>query len=308
MKNKVKVLVAGSGNVTGLNVIRALVGQPDVKVIGCDFDAENPSKLFCPSFEVPLCADSRYPSSILELVKRQGITHIIASNDHDVRALTQIKQNNKEFPIFNGFCNNTLACLDKRETEQLFVKAGVRTPLIVKDRSDYPYVLRIENMGKVKKFVHIIKNQQDAEAVTEDEYKAGIMTRYVEGTEYTVDVLCDSQSRLLSAVPRERITIVGGMVHHARIVYDEELIAQCAKIALSAGLVGMSCIQCIKTEDNQYYFIEINPRPGSGIDLSINAGVNMPLLWLEETSGEAVEVPEPIWGMQMKRYFCGYYY
>ena len=91
-------------------------------------------------------------------------------------------------------------------------------------------------------------------------------------------------------------------------MYDQELIAQCAKIALSAGLVGMSCIQCIKTKDNQYYFIEINPRPGSGIDLSINAGVNMPLLWLKETSDENMVVPEPIWGMQMKRYFCGYYY
>lgn len=308
MENKVKVLVAGSGNVTGLNVIRALVGQTDVEVIGCDFDAENPSKLFCPSFEVPRCADSHYPSSILELVKQHGITHVIASNDHDVRALTQLKQNEKDFPIFNGYCANTLACLDKRETERLFIEAGVRTPLIVKDRNDYPYVLRIENMGKVKKFVHIIRNPQDAEVVTEEEYKAGIMTRYIEGIEYTVDVLCDSQSRLLSAVPRERITVVGGMVHHSRIVHNQQLIQQCAKIAMSVGLVGMSCIQCIKTKDNRYYFIEINPRPGSGIDLSINAGVNMPLMWLKETNGESVEASEPVWGMQMKRYFCGYYY
>lgn len=305
---KYKVLVAGSGNVTGLNVIRSLVGQTNVEVIGCDFDAENPSKLFCPSFEVPRCADASYPEAIKKLVNEEGVTHIIASNDHDVRALTKIKQENKGFPVFNGYCNNTLACLDKRATETLFVKAGVKTPLIVNDRCDFPYVLRIEKMGKVKKFVHIIKNQQDAEAITEEEYQAGIMTRFVEGTEYTVDVLCDSQSILLSAVPRERITVVGGMVHHARIVNDKELINQCAKIALSVGLVGMSCIQCIKTIDNEYYFIEINPRPGSGIDLSINAGVNMPLLWLKETSGEVVDVPSPRWGMQMKRFFSGYYY
>ena len=50
MENKVNVLVAGSGNVTGMNVIRALVGEPNVTIYGCDFDAVNPSNQWCQSF------------------------------------------------------------------------------------------------------------------------------------------------------------------------------------------------------------------------------------------------------------------
>ena len=305
---KYNVLVAGSGNVTGMNVIRALINQKDVSVIGCDFDAENPSKLFCESFQVPRCADELYPAAIKEIVERKHITHIIASDDHDVRALTKIKLTESGFPILNCFGSNTLNCLDKRETERLFVEAGVDTPAIVTDRNDFPYVLRIESMGARKKFVHIVENINDLENITEDEFDVGIQTRYVKGTEYTIDVLSNSNSQLLSAVPRKRITIVGGMVHHACIEKDDEMISRCSQVVKIVGLVGMSCVQCIKTDDNHYYFIEINPRPGSGIDLSIHGGVNMPLLWLKESVGESISITEPVWGMQMKRYYCGYYY
>ena len=97
------------------------------------------------------------------------------------------------------------------------------------------------------------------------------------------------------------------MVHHAQIIKEDKLIDLCGKLSKSVGLVGMSCIQCIIDADN-YNFIEINPRPGSGIDLSINAGVNMPLLWIKETVGEHYHVSNPQWGMQMKRYYTGYYY
>lgn len=305
---KYKVLIAGCGNVTGMNVIRALKDQDDITVYGCDFDKENPANLFCETIEVPRCADVNYPDSIKKIIREKGITHIIASNDHDVRALTELKKSNVEFPILNCYGEHTIDCLDKKATQSLFQKAGVETPQIINCRNDYPYVLRIENMGKRKKFVHIVQNGEDAECILEEEYEAGIMTRYVSGTEYTIDVLSDSNSNMLVAVPRERINVVGGMVHHARIMRDDVMIKQCAMIVESVGLKGMSCIQCIKTENNHYYFIEINPRPGSGIDLSINSGVNMPLLWIKESGGEKVEVPSPKWGMQMKRFFSGYYY
>lgn len=302
------VLIAGSGNVTGLNVIRSLAKHNDVHLVGCDFDDENPSRLFCENYKVPRCADAGYPSAIKSIIGGEHITHIIASNDHDVRALSLMSEKEEGFPYFNGFGRNILKCLDKRATERLFLDAGVLTPTILKDRADYPYVLRIENMGKRKKFVHIVKGDEDCEHVPEEDFQAGLMSRYVEGTEYTIDVICDQRSNMIVAIPRERISVVGGMVHHARIVKDDLLIEQCCQIAKSVGLVGMSCIQCIKTNDGKYYFIEINPRPGSGIDLSINAGADMPYMWLQCTSGTEVKTPEIKWGLQMKRYYCGYYF
>lgn len=307
MKKEVKVLVVGSGNVTGMNVIRALFDIKGITLYGCDYDAVNPSNQWCDSFEVPRCAAEDYPEVIMRIIKEKSITHIIASNDHDVRALSILKSNVSNFPFLNGYTQNILACLDKKTTEKLFIEAGVETPLEISDNKDYPYVLRKESMGSNRKFVHIVKNQEDAKAIPEEHYAQGMMTRYVEGEEYTVDMICDSYSNVLAAVPRKRIIVMGGMVHHAQIVKEDKLIALCGQISKSVGLVGMSCIQCI-TDGEHYNFIEINPRPGSGIDLSIKGGINMPLLWIKDTLGEHVEVPSPKWGLQMKRYYSGYYF
>lgn len=294
MEKKANVLVAGSGNVTGMNVIRALIGEPNVTVYGCDFDAENPSNQWCRSFEVPRCASPEYPAAILNIIENYQITHIIASNDHDVRALSILKSQIPDSPFLNGYAPNILAFLDKKQTEVLFLKAGVQTPKEVNDKLDFPYVLRKESMGNNRKFVHIVKSADDVTDIPVEHYENGIMTRYVEGVEYTVDVFCDSNSNMLSAVPRKRINVIGGMVHHTQIIKEDTLRKLCSILTKSVGLVGMSCIQCI-TDGVNYNFIEINPRPGSGIDLSINGGVNMPLLWLQETVGEQYEVKEPQW-------------
>lgn len=305
--DKVNVLVAGSGNVTGMNIIQALINQEDIIVYGCDFDVINPSNQWCESLEVPKCVSKDYPDVIKKIIKEKSITHIIASNDHDVRALSLLKQCTPNFPFFNGFSKNILACLDKKETEYLFDTAGVQTPHEVGDKYDFPYVLRKESMGNSRKFVYIVKNEDDLKGIPEEHFNDGIMTKFVEGTEYTVDVICDCNSNILSAIPRKRIEVIGGMVHHAQIIKEDKLISLCNQIVKSVGLVGMNCIQCI-TDGVNYNFIEINPRPGSGIDLSINSGINMPLLWIYDTLNIKQEIPTPKWGLQMKRYYSGYYY
>ena len=301
------VFIAGSGNVTGMNVIRALLGNKDISLYGCDYEAINPSNQWCPSYSVPRCAEEGYETAIMKIVKEKKISHIIATNDHDVRALSLIKEKSDKFPTFNGFSKNILNCLDKKETLKLFLRAGVKTPQEVGSNTDYPYVLRKESMGNKKKFVHIVKSDTDLSEIPKKHFEDGIKTRYISGIEYTVDVLCDNNSEVISAIPRRRIEVIGGMVHHAQIDKDLTLINLCSKIAKSVGLTGMNCIQCIKNEE-EYYFIEINPRPGSGIDLSIASGINMPLLWIKDSLGESYSMKEPEWGLQMKRFYSGYYY
>ena len=81
------------------------------------------------------------------------------------------------------------------------------------------------------------------------------------------------------------------------------------RVASKGYVLEVSGGEPISISDGENYnFIEINPRPGSGIDLSIHSGVNMPLLWIKDTLGEEYQVSEARWGMQMKRYFSGYYY
>lgn len=298
------VLVAGSGNTTGINVIRALKAA-NIAVMGCDYKMINPANKFCENKVVPPCKSINYIQAIIDIVTECKITHIIASNDHDVRVLMENNDDLKRLGVkLNGASIHTLDFLDKSLTTSLFIENGILTPEQVYSVYDYPYVLRKEKMGTNKKFVYIVRCKEDYEIINDTEFSSGILTRYIEGVEYTTDVLCNDDSDVLCAIPRKRVIVHDGMVFHSMIEENNEIISQVKVICKKLNVRGMSCIQCIKKEDS-YYFIEINPRPGSGIDLSINSGMNMPALWVKN---DFLDLPTPNWKLNMIRYYDAYFF
>ncbi|MBC8618452.1 ATP-grasp domain-containing protein [Parabacteroides faecis] len=298
------VLVAGSGNITGMNIISALK-TANIPVYGCDFNTINPANTLCNNFIIHKCDSNEYIIDILDIIEKYHITHIIASNDHDVRALAEAYTKLADRKVsLNGYSENILNWLDKEKTATLFSQNGFLTPPILNEKFNFPYVLRKNKMGNKQKFVHIVNSENDLHKIQNEDYENGIITRYIKGKEYTIDVLSDSNGKVISAIPRLRIEVKGGMVHHAKIINNQKLINLISRMCIRLKITGISCIQCIENNEGEYYFLEVNPRPGSGMDLSINAGVNIPKLWFEK----ATKAPEPKWGLQMIRYFNGYYF
>jgi len=293
------VLVAGSGNVTGMHVVRSLVEF--VCVVGVDSTAANPANALCQNYVVPRASDPMYVSVLSDIIQRQSVTHIVASNDHEARALAE---NRWLLPpvCINGLGANTLVFLDKEKTHQLFKDKGILTPDVLDvHTTSLPFVVRKARMGSGKKFVHIVRTREDYAELPHNIWDSGVVTRFIEGNEYTVDVLCDQTCRPVSIVPRLRHEVQHGMVRFAEIVNNQVVIDATRELAQKCCLVGMNCVQCILTKDNECYFIEVNPRPGSGLDLTIAAGVNMPLLWWKLSQGISVDVHDPEWGLKMVR-------
>jgi len=305
LKNK-KVLVAGSGNITGLNVIRSL--KDFVEVVGYDMATQNASDMFCKNITVPRTTDPLYHSKILEIVEKENVFAIIPSNDHDARSLLSISKDLRDRGVYlNADYDVAVDCLDKKKTAQIFERNGIKTPKILSRTDSVPLVVRKETVGGTKKFVHIIEDESDKSLISESDWENAIVTRMLKGEEYTIDVVCSSQSETFSIVPRLRREVRSGMVHFAEIVKNEEVISDTLRIVSSLSLTGINCIQCIYDGDGCHFF-EINPRPGSGMDLSTNAGVNMPLMWIRSLIGEKVQYTEPDWGLKMLRYFDGYFF
>lgn len=307
----VTILIAGSGNITGLNVIRALNGH--VQLVGFDCNDVNPSDMFCKNHRVPKAVDPTYKEAILKLVMRYRPRAIIASNDHDVRALHQFRLELKSLGTDLNADDNTLTYLDKLATSKRFTEFNVTTPKIIADGLNCPpYVMRKSSVGSGQKFTYIIKSAVDRHKlpgkpiIFPDDV---IITEYVEGKEYTVDVLSDLTSNVLAVVPRLRHEVRAGIVHFGEIVKNETVINQTKSLAQKLSLTGMNCVQCIVSDvDQQCYFFEVNPRPGSGLDLTTHAGVNMPLAWLDTIDGKTPIVLEPEWGLKMVRYHDGYFF
>lgn len=302
------VLVAGTANTTGMNVVRALIAA-GADVIGCDCASVNAADMLCVNHVIPRTTDPGYIDALLKIVDGNRVTRVIPSNDHDVRAITA---NRSEFDacgvVVNGLGKNTLACLDKLETSHLFSLYMVRTPELVSSmryEDMPPFVLRARLVGGSAKFTHVVRDPtlKAQRVIPPDHWRDGVATRFVAGSEFTVDVLCDQLSEPLVVVPRLRRQVSRlGDVHHAELVMNNTVIADAAHAARMLRLVGINCLQCILDDHGKTWFFEVNPRPGSGIDLTTHGGVNMPKLWLDVLDGRKPVVSEPNWGLQMVRY------
>lgn len=309
---KHRVLIAGSGNITGLNVARALT-RFDIKnmtLAGYDFTPHNPTNKLCRNYVVPKCADPEYPSVILKLVKSFEATTIIASNDHDVRALIEMKSRLDEVGVkLNAINPLTSLWLDKKLTSDFFVLNKIETPAQINDHRP-PFVVRKARVGERQKYTRIIKSflqRSEQECWLDEVADESIITEFIDGIEYTIDVFCDMSSNPIAIVPRRRREVRAGIVHFGEVENNELVISESRRVAQLARLTGINCLQCI-VSDGKCYFFEINPRPGSGLDLTTEAGVNMPLMWLDMLEGKDVSSPVPDWGLKMVRYHDGYFF
>ncbi len=89
--------------------------------------------------------------------------------------------------------------------------------------------------------------------------------KYIEGTEYTVDILSDYYGNIKLIVPRKRLQIKNGVSTKVEISYDNRIINLCKFIYNKYCIPGLSNVQFIK-KDSELYFIELNMRfAGTGI-------------------------------------------
>src|SRR5205823_2335189 len=115
-----------------------------------------------------------------------------------------------------------------------------------------------------------------------------IVQDHLAGTEFTVDVLCDFNSRVLSIVPRERLVIRAGVSDKGITRKNAELIAFAKEVADKLQIIGPANIQC-KWDGRDIGLIEVNPRFSGGIPLTIAAGADFATWLVQLTGGMAVK-------------------
>lgn len=114
-----------------------------------------------------------------------------------------------------------------------------------------------------------------------------IVQRFVEGKEYTADVMCDRSGGVLIVVPRRRIATIAGVSQTGRTernLYLEEL---AFNISTQLKIIGPANIQFI-VDGGMPQCIEINPRLSGGIPLSLAAGADFARMILHMAQGKEV--------------------
>lgn len=206
----------------------------------------------------------------------------------------------------------TSVALDKGLSIAKCVEAGVQIPPTWEHLGEVPHdqypIIGKPRMGTGARGIVKVASPSSAPTLRDD----GLLwQKFVAGPEYSIDMWGSAATSLFTAVPRWRRRIRDGQMVFGETVHDDDLIAFARNVADSFGVAQVSCLQVIRGEDEQLYFVELNPRYGTGVSLSIAAGVHFPALqWYHAHRPERLaEVPRRFTaGTKMIRYWEEHYF
>jgi carbamoyl-phosphate synthase large subunit len=190
-------------------------------------------------------------------------------------------------------------CQDKRRTFGFLTRSGFGAPVTM----SVPQTLAADRKGRLA-WPRFLKrwdgyaSQGNALVHNRDELQffAGqipnaICQELVDGTEFTCDAYVDFAMQVRCVVPRRRIEVRSGEVSKGQVVKHPDIMTQARAVVerLGAG-PGVITLQLFVTNDDQIKFVEINPRFGGGVPLSIKAGADFPKWLLQELTGRRPDI------------------
>lgn len=173
---------------------------------------------------------------------------------------------------------------DKLKSNEWFQKLGLKLPEAKKD--EFPLICK-PIYGSASKGLIIINNQAEYDLfINKENQENYLIQRFINGDEFTIDCYVSQNNNVLATVVRKRIEITGGEVTKAITVRDEEILNEVRKI-LSTGIFrGPINIQFIKDRaTGEIFIMEVNPRYGGGVPLTIEAGADFTMFMLREYLG-----------------------
>jgi len=207
-----------------------------------------------------------------DIILQEHINAVLPSSHYSIEALMVGRNDLVKLGVTVLMPDNEITgkCLDKTKTAELFKKAGLSiVPTYDESAPSFPmYFKAPKSAGARDSF--LIVNEHQLRGLSEN-YDSFILQEYMEGNEYTVDVLCDFTGKLILAVPRLRIEKSDGEIVKGRVLHEKKLISHIEQLTQSTIFNGLITVQCFE-KNGDFFFNEINPRFGGGLTFSIASG------------------------------------
>jgi carbamoyl-phosphate synthase large subunit len=247
------------------------------------------------AFRVPMSSDPAYIEEVQSICHAERVRLIVPTIDDELPIFAAARDAFRVQGITvacspepaNTLCNDKLAtCRHLREAGVPAARSwgrddvplDVTMPLFIKPQS---------GRGAVGAFA--VRSRRELEFFLEY-VPDPIVQEYLDGPEFTIDVLCDDAGQPLSIVPRERVVIRAGVIDRGRTVNDPALIALATAACRAIRFAGPINIQC-RMRGQEAVIFEINPRFSGGIPLTIQAGADFPQMIVRLALGRRV-LPE----------------
>jgi carbamoyl-phosphate synthase large subunit len=144
---------------------------------------------------------------------------------------------------------------------------------------------------------HIFQNQEMPDY---------LVSEYLPGTEYTVDVFAQN-GKALQIIPRSRLSMSNGISTKGTIEKQHDIIQYVSRIVALIKPDHLIGVQVKKAESGSFLILEINPRVQGTTVACLGAGINFPEICISSAMGNPFQYKEPIWGVQFFRYWHEHY-
>lgn len=297
---KPKMLVLGGG--TRVAHIKAFSSL--FTVYSTDTAATAPANQFTKkTFLLPPFVDKNFHSQIIDIIDREKIDVIVPASHHSLFYLKDRYDDIKNRTLVLCSKPSSLdVALDKYRTTKLFTELGLDTPKIYEDAPTFPVFMKpIHGSGAINNFS--VSSETHLKMILAGHPNIQFLIQeLVVGDEFTIDGYRDKNGIVLFTIPRKRIEVRSGEVVKSTTVQDQFLSEASAKIADALEIFGPFCVQCFKTNTG-YKFIEVNPRFGGGITLSIKSGAAVPKYIYNDLKGTKSNTLRSYKILTMSRYY-----
>jgi carbamoyl-phosphate synthase large subunit len=266
----------------------------NLSLLGTDTSALSSALQLCDKdFLVKPTEHADYIRQLLSIVKANRVKLLVPTVDLDLMILSQNK------PKFAAIGCRVLVsspevidiCQDKRKTYRFLVKNGFDTPVTMSIKSalskrklNWPCFLKPWD-GYASRGNAVVNNRKEL-LLFGKRIPNAICQEFVKGIEHTCDVYVDFNMKIRGVVPRRRIEVRAGEVSKAQTAKNHRIINEGVKLVETLGAgPGVITLQLFLSDKDRIRFIEINPRFGGGVPLSIKAGADFPKWILQELLG-----------------------
>jgi carbamoyl-phosphate synthase large subunit len=327
-RQKINVAVTGLNAIDspgpGVPVIRALRESKtfDMRIIGLSYDALEPgiymSELVDKTYQLPFPSAGR---AVLEERLRyinsvEDIDVIIPTLDAELFNFVYLSGKLKEELGINTFLPDArqLEDRDKVNLPAFGKKHQVKVPF------SQPIFSTSEIPALLEEFTYpfMVKGKlYEAYAAYSPEHAAGyfnkisarwglpvIIQEIVHGSELNVCALGDGRGNTVGAIPMRKLYVTDkGKGWSGVSLADPLLVSMAERIIRSTHWPGGLELEIIKTADNEYYLIEVNPRFPAWVYFTVACGQNQPEALLKLALGRRVK---PFAGYKVGKIFVRY--
>jgi carbamoyl-phosphate synthase large subunit len=292
----INVLVTGAGGPAAVAVLKSLREDPSVGLLAADMDGWAAGLYLVPSAAravIPAGATPEFAELLLARCLELGADIVIPTVDSELRPLAAARTAFAQAGVQLMLAPESALAVTLDKLALARACAGVvrvpRTePLsadISPDSWTYPVIVK-PRTGSGSRDITVVLSAEELKNV--EPSADFIVQEYLPGEEYSIDVLADTDGRVVAGVPRVRARVDSGVSVAGRTLHDCELERFGAAVATAVGLTFIANVQVRRDAADRPALLEVNPRAPGSLSLTVASGVDMPRMALDAMRGHAL--------------------